>query len=176
MQYLTGKLAFGITCDLDTPGLWNIPTSEYLDSSFKLSDSDNSPFKYWGIETGKIIPGREYTTFNVANHLRAYVDCLYKGEFDLLKDRYEEIIFYPKYCKEIFMIIYGKTRFLAEFEDINNFLTGEFGDRWLNFIESINAMSEKLSNGDTTKLDNLFKGVEEDKGYSASIRKHIKVD
>lgn len=146
MRYITGIIAMGTECSLNTPGLWNIPKETYLDEEiFKNVESDDSPFKDWGIEKNKIIKYREFSLYNVANHVRAYVDMLYDGKFDELKDVFFEAINDSKSRLDIFMLVYGKLRHLAQFKKINKFMEEEFGNAWLSYIDAVNTVAEHIS-------------------------------
>lgn len=146
MYYITGYLAFGIPCELPTPGKWNITKSEYLDDAlFKSVNSEESPFGDWGIEKNKIVPHREFTLFNVANHVRAYVDMLYAGEFDKLRDLFFECINNAKAREDIFMLVYGKLRKLACYREVNEFMCEEFGNAWLSYVDAIHSVANHIS-------------------------------
>lgn len=147
MQYVTGYLAFGIPCELPTPGKWNITKSEYLDDKlFKLVNSEDSPFGDYGIEKNKLVPHREFCLFNVANHVRAYVDMIYAGEFDKLKDLFFECINNAKAREDIFMLVYGKLRKLACYREVNEFMCEEFGNSWHAYVDAIHSMSNHIAN------------------------------
>ena len=147
MRYVTGIIALGTECELNTPGLWNIPKEVFIDEKMcKNVESDESPFKDWGIEQNKIIKYREFCLFNVANHVRAYVDMLYDGKFDELKDVFFEAINDSKSRQDIFMLVYGKLRHLAQFKKINEFMEQEFGNAWLSYMDAINTVAEHISN------------------------------
>lgn len=146
MQYLTGLLAFGVECERDSVGKWNITKSEFLDDSlFIMKESDESPFKNYGIEENKIVPYREFCTYNVADHVRAYCDLLYDHKFDILKDAFAEYVRSLKCRKDIFMLVYGKLRHLAGFHAINEFMTDEFGNAWISYIDSVESVAEHIS-------------------------------
>lgn len=164
MKYITGIIAMGTECSLNTPGLWNIPKEMYLDDEvFKTVESDDSPFKDWGIETNKLVKYREFCLYNVANHVRAYVDMLYDGKFEELKDLFFEAINDSKSRKDIFMLVYGKLRHLAQFKKINEFMEEEFGNAWLSYIDSVNSVAEHISNqaDATERLQEIQKIAEE---------------
>lgn len=147
MQYITGIVAFGVDCKRDSVGRWNTTKSEFLDDNlFVLKDSNESPFKDYGIEENKIIPYREYCTYNVADHVRAYCDLLYEHNFDFLKDAFSEYIRSMKCRKDIFMLVYGKLRNLAGFKEINEFMVQEFGNAWVSYIDSVDSVAEHISN------------------------------
>ena len=72
MLYITGMIAFGVECKLNTLGKWNLTKNDFLDEeNMKSRESEDSPFKNWGIEENKLIPYHDVCTYNVANHVRA---------------------------------------------------------------------------------------------------------
>jgi hypothetical protein len=147
MQYITGIAAFGIECERDSVGKWNIGKKDWLDDNFLwLSESDDSPFKNYGIEENKIVPYREYCTYNVADHVRAYLDLLHAQKFDLLDGAFHEYIRSMKCRKDIFMVTYGKLRHLAGFHAINDFMCNEFGNAWMSYVDSVETVAEHLAN------------------------------
>lgn len=147
MMYLTGPLAFGVDCERESCGRWNIPKTDWLNEDLMvLKDSEESPFKSYGIEENKIVPYHEFCTYNVADHVRAYCDMLYAGKFDELKDVFGEYIRSMSCRKDIFMLVYGKLKYLAEFHDINAFMEKEFGNAWVSYIDSVNSVAEHISN------------------------------
>ena len=145
MKYLTGILAFQVPCELDSLGLWNMSKKSFTDESlWDMRESDESRFKDWGIEKDKIIPGRDYTLWNVANHVRAYVDMLEGKQFDKLKGLFLEAIFEPKCRQDIFMLTYGKLRHLADWSEYNRFMKDEFGNAWMSYIDSIHSVAAHI--------------------------------
>ena len=147
MKYISGYLAMGVECELPTPGKWNITKQEFLDDElFKSRESDDSPFKNFGIEKDKLVPYREFCCFNVANHVRAYLDMLYDGEFELLDGMFAECINNAKARQDIFMCVYGKLRHLACFSKVNEFMEKEFGNAWYSYVSSVESMAEHIAN------------------------------
>lgn len=147
MMYLTGPLAFGIECERESCGRWNIPKTDWLNEDLMvLKDSDESPFKSYGIEENKIVPYHEFCAYSVANHVRAYCDMLYECRFDELKDVFGEYIRSMNCRKDIFMLVYGKLKYLAEFPEINKFMENEFGNAWVSYIDSVHSVAEHISN------------------------------
>lgn len=144
MMYLSGRLAFGVPCKSDSCGLWNISKEEYLDDNlFRLKDSDEYPFKNWGIEQNKLVPYRYIGTVPVANHVRAYVDMLYDCKFDELDGLFFDAIDSAKCRSDIFMLVYGKLRNLAVFSEVNKFMIKEFGNAWISYIDAVSMMADK---------------------------------
>jgi hypothetical protein len=167
MQYITGIIAFGVDCKRDSVGRWNTTKSEFLDDNlFMLKDSDESPFKDYGIEENKIVPYREFFTYNVEDHVRAYCDLLYEHNFDFLKDAFDEYIRSAKCRKDIFMLTYGKLRNLAGFREVNEFMTQEFGNAWISYIDSVDSVAEHISarQEEIERLEKLQSGSKEVSG------------
>lgn len=145
MKYLTGILAFQIPCELNSRGLWNRSKKDFVnDELFTLAESENSRWKDWGIELNKLIPGREYALWNVANHVRAYLDMLVDKRFDELKGLFIEAIFDPKCRQDIFMASYGKLRHLADWQEYDSFMRSEFGNAWESYKDSVRSVSEHV--------------------------------
>lgn len=147
MKYISGIPALGVPCKRPSVGKWNVTKREFLDENiFKLRDSEDSPFKNWGIEENKIVQYHEMCTYNVADHVRAYMDMLYDCEFETLKDLFYECINSSECRKDIFMLTYGKLRNLAQFHEINEFMENEFGNAWISYVQSVNNMAEHIGN------------------------------
>lgn len=147
MRYITGILAFGVQCERNSTGKWNLTKSEFLDEKLmELKESDDYPFKDYGIEENKLIPYHDICTYNVADHVRAYVDMIYEKRFDELVGLFYECIVDMKCRGDIFMLVYGKLRHLAGFQKVNQFMTEEFGNAWLSYIDSVERVSEHIAN------------------------------
>lgn len=160
MLYITGMLAFGVECKLNTLGKWNLTKSDFLnDDAMKLRESDNSPFKNWGIEENKIVPYHDLCTYNVANHVRAYCDMLWDKEFDKLTGLFYECVGDMRARTDIFTLVNGKLRHLAGFREINEFMQKEFGNAWIAYLDSVESIAEHLANNDMAmeQLTNLQK-------------------
>lgn len=154
MLYISGLPAFAVTCELESCGLWNIPKSYFLDEEiFKMRDSEKSPFGNWGIEKNKLVPYREFCTYDVANHVRAYVDLLYEGQFEVCKDLFFEAINNAKCRLDIFTLVNGKLRGLPEYPAIFAFMDNEFGNAWHSYLQSVKAVSDKLEQVEKDKQD-----------------------
>lgn len=145
MMYITGRIALGVPCERDSKGLWNVRRADFLDeANMKLHDSQESPFKDYGIERNKMIHYHEFCTYNVADHVRAYVDMLYAGKFEEMKGLFAEAIDNAKCRVDIFMLVYGKLRHLAEFKEIDEFMTEEFASAWISYKDSVRASAEHI--------------------------------
>lgn len=147
MMYISGMPAFGVPCEGDSIGKWNLRKEDFLNEEiFKLRDSEVSPLGDWGIEENKLVPYREFCTYSIANHTRAYVDMLVDGQFEQLSGLFYECINSIECRKDIFMLVYGKLRNLPTFDAIDMFMAGEFGNAWNSYIDSINSASETIAN------------------------------
>lgn len=146
MKYVTGIIALGVPCSLDTCGKWNVTKAQYIDENLmRLRESDESPFKDYGIEMNKIVPYHEFCLYNVANHVRAYLDLLYEGEFEVLEELFYDCIDNGKARKDIFMCVYSKLRNLACFTEVNQFMEKEFGNAWNSFKDTIRNSAEHIA-------------------------------
>ena len=165
MKYITGIIAFGVECNRNSVGRWNITKEEFLDDKLmELKESDESPFKDYGIEENKLVPYHDICTYNVADHVRAYVDMLHDEQFDELKDLFYECIVDLKCRHDIFMLVYGKLRHLKGFRKVNEFMTDEFGSAWVAYLDSVERISEHIADSkqsleEIQKLhENMVKG------------------
>lgn len=149
MKYLTGLVAFGVPCELNSIGKWNVTKDEFTNpDKFTIAESDDSPFKDYGIEKDKIVRYHPDELYNVANHVRAYLDLLADRNFNVLKDLFYECIKDTK-CRElIFKAAYGKLRYLACFHDVNNFMIDEFGNAWVSYVDSVEQINQNINDAE----------------------------
>lgn len=172
MLYITGMIAFGVECKLNTLGKWNLTKNDFLDEeNMKSRESEDSPFKNWGIEENKLIPYHDVCTYNVANHVRAYCDLLWEKKFDLLTGLFYECVGDMRARTDIFTLVNGKLRHLAGFREINEFMMSEFGNSWVAYLEGVEAIAEHLANNEKameelTKLQKEMVGQSERGSYS----------
>ncbi len=157
MMYLTGRLAFGIPCSLDTPGDWEILDDEYATDEFKLVDSTGSPYGDWGIEQNVLVPTKEYCLHNVANHVRAYLDMIYNKQFDELNLVFEKCIDNGNVRKDIFMMVLGKLRMLPDYDEYNKFMQDTFGNAWESYKQGVYAMTMNDGKKYTTETSNFLR-------------------
>jgi hypothetical protein len=177
MQYLTGMLAFGVECERESCGRWNTPKKDFLnDELFILKESDESPFKDYGIEKDKLVPYREFCLYNVADHVRAYCDLLYAQDFKALDGAFAEYINNATCRKDIFMLVYGKLRKLAGWNAVNEFMMNEFGNAWVSYIDSVQSVAEHISNRQDAieELEKLQNNTSKEYSISATISAHPK--
>lgn len=157
MMYLTGRLAFGIPCSLDTPGDWEILDDEYATDEFKLVDSTDSPYGDWGIEQNVLVPKKEYCLYNVANHARAYLDMIYNKQFDELNLVFEKCIDNGNVRKDIFMMVLGKLRMLPDYDEYNKFMQNTFGNAWESYKQGVYAITMNDGKKYTSETSNFLR-------------------
>ena len=147
MKYITGIVAFGVQCERNSTGKWNLTKDDFLnEENMKLKESDDSPFKDYGIEENKLVPYHDICTYNVADHVRAYVDMVHEQRFDELVGLFYESIGDMKCRQDIFMLVNGKLRHLAGFQKVNEFMQQEFGNAWVSYIDSVERVAEHIAN------------------------------
>ncbi len=110
--------------------------AEFSNPEYILNkESDESVFKDYGIERDKIIPYYgDDSLFNVANHVRAYLDILSWHQFDKLKDVFYNYIFDIDCRSMIFDGVYKYLRLGDGFKEVNDFMSEEFGNAWLSYV------------------------------------------
>ena len=163
MRYVTGRCAFGVIDDTPSVGIWNIRKSDFLGEGFIERDSEDSIFGDWGIQKNVLIPYREFCTFNVANHVRAYCDMLEMGMMTDMKGLFAEAIDNAKCRLDIFTLVYGKMRNTELFEFVNIFFLEEFGSDWTSYKDAVNKSADKLSKS----VDAYEKMVNDKKAYTS---------
>lgn len=162
MKYITGILAFGVPCDLDTAGRWDTSKKEWLDNTlFKNIESKETLLGDYGIEKNKLIPYREYTTFNVANHLRAYLDILLDRDFKTLSGLFDKYLNTSKSRKDLFFMVLHKFRDIDDYISIHEFMVKEFGSLWISYCESVNSIANNIEEhqAELQSIINKQKGV-----------------
>ena len=137
MEYLSGIIAFGIPCRDNSCGIWNYTKEQFTDENLlKPYNSEQYPFGDYGIEENKIIPYHEdEELFNVATHIRAYLDMLVENRFEELKGMFEQAINDGKCRGKIFSLVYDKLRARDDFMPIHMFMAEEFGNAWLSYCQ-----------------------------------------
>lgn len=129
MKYLSGIYALNLPCELDTTGDWHASALNW--DRVILRESDLSVFGGYGIEKEKRIPEHQGTFF-VANHIRAVLDLLDEGMFNILQGLKEDFIDNDKYTEELF----GKILLLKNnqnWNDIDFFILFEYRNEWTDF-------------------------------------------
>lgn len=132
MKYVTGIHALNLPCELDTDGDWHCSGLQWERPTF--ADSDKSIFGLYGIEYDKEIP--EHTgKFAVANHIRALLDMLDKGQFGYAQGMRDDFIDSDDYTDEVF----EKVLMLKDndnWNEISDFMGSEYYMKWVNFIKN----------------------------------------
>ena len=145
MKYVGGIIALETPCERNSVGTWGVPKRYYIDENlFKLKDTEDSPFGEYGIEKDKIIKHREYCLYNVADHVRVYLDMLYECQFDELRGLYHECIKDLRCRSDIFAYTFYKLRNLDVFPKVNKFMCEEFGNAWLSYLNAIDSVAEHI--------------------------------
>lgn len=129
MKYVSLIHALNLPCNLDTCGDWH--TSALQWNNPNILESDDSIFKDYGIEKDKTIPEHE-GLFNVANHIRALLDMLDKGQFSLTQGMRDDFICNSKYDEEIFRLV-SKLENNHNWDKINKFMEKEYMLKWIDF-------------------------------------------
>lgn len=146
MIYVTGPAAFNVPCKLDSCGSWNCPKETFFANGGipETKESDGSLLGDFGIEKDKIIPYHDEDLFNVANHVRAYLDMLCDLRFDELRD-----VFFTNICSaKCRGLIFHEVRFKfgkhEKYKLIHDFMIEEFGNAWRSYFMSGEELDEKF--------------------------------
>ena len=131
MKYITGIHALNIPCKLDTCGDWHCSALKW--EKVAIEDTEKSPFGTYGIEMNKTIPEHS-EKFAVANHIRACLDLIEKGDFSNAQGMNEDFIVNKKYTGEIFRQVY-KLRSRNDWKYISAFMGPEYKMQWLHFLK-----------------------------------------
>lgn len=153
MKYLTGSLAFKLPCELESCGLWSVSRKDWENANnFDMRESDDSVFKKYGIEENKVVPFQtdengQPVLYNVANHIRAYLDMLDNKDFESLKGLFYEAINSAKCRAEIFRMVVLKFRSTDKWTAVYRFMQEEFGNVWFSYIQTCftNMPKEEVS-------------------------------
>lgn len=128
MQYLSGRKALNVPCNLNTTGDWHFMCFDW--SNNELLNSEDSIFKDYGIEYNKKLPNG--LVLNVANHIRACLDMINNSEFSQAQGMRDDYICTEEYNEEIFNLVL-KLKKNSNWLDIDNFMNREYKMAWLNF-------------------------------------------
>jgi hypothetical protein len=157
MRYITGIHALNLNCSLETCGDWHQSALAWKNVTF--GESVNSVFGDWGIEQDRDVPFvDESRKFNVANHIRALLDLIDRGDFSNAGGMNRDFICNDKYDT----VIFDKVALLRDNSNwalINNFMSKEYRMKWLkyrgeNVQHSIRKTSFK-SQIDDSNLNNI---------------------
>lgn len=134
MLYITGYCAFGVTCELDSTGVWDM---HRLDWEHRIEkESEGSTLGDYGIEKDKLTQFDNDTLYNIANHVRAYCDMLEDGQFNKLHNLFDLAIRSPKCRAMIFQLVYEHMNKCDNYDAILKFMQNEFGNNWESFVNS----------------------------------------
>jgi len=129
MKYITGEHALNINCSLLTSGDWHQSFLRWEDITFR--DTKDSIFSDYGIEHNKSIPKHDQL-FSVANHIRALLDLLEMGMFNIAQGMNDDFIGNDDYNPEVFDKV-GMMYKLSHWNQIDEFMLKEYSNEWINF-------------------------------------------
>ena len=133
MRYITGMHALNLPCSLDTCGDWH--TSSLNWGNICFGETEGSLFGDYGVEECSHVPENE-GTYLVADTLRALLDLLAEGRYDLAKGARKDFICNPKYDEEFMgRVAYMMTSGRAAYNEVDLFMENEFQSDWLKFKE-----------------------------------------
>ena len=128
MKYVTGRHAMNLPCNLGTWGDYR--TSAVNWDKLTILDSEDSVFGDYGIETGRTISfladNKEY---NIANHIRAFLDLLTIGDYASAEGMKEEYIRDDSFTEEIFAKV-SMLRSRPNWQIIDLFMEHEYLNQW----------------------------------------------
>jgi len=128
MKYVTGRHAMNLPCSLGTWGDYR--TSAVNWDKLTILDSEDSVFGDYGIETGRTISfladNKEY---NIANHIRAFLDLLTIGDYASAEGMKEEYIRDDSFAEEIFAKV-SMLRSRPNWQIIDLFMEHEYLNQW----------------------------------------------
>ena len=129
MQYLTGKHALNLNCDLITCGDWHQSALRWVDLTIR--ESSDSIFGEWGIEFDKKIP--EHTElFSTANHIRALLDLIAEGNFAVAQGMRDDFICNDAYTPLVFKKV-SMLKGMPHWDKIDAFMSREYKMQWVNY-------------------------------------------
>ena len=126
MKYITGLYALNLPCSLATCGDWH--TSALRWENVDEAESIGSLWEDYGIEKGVSIPLHE-GKFSVANHIRALLDMIFKGDFALAQGMNRDYICNDSYDEEIFEKVYLMKE-QENWSEVDRFMHKEYGRKW----------------------------------------------
>jgi len=133
MRYISGIHALNLPCSLETCGDWHTSALHWDNIDSKLVDSEDSAFGDWGIEICDCVPENP-GTYYIANTIRALLDMLYKGNFELAQGMKEDFICNDKYNS----LVFEKVLILKNnnnWSEIDKFIEKEYKMQWINYKE-----------------------------------------
>ncbi len=130
MRYVSGIHALNLPCSLNTCGDWHCSALRWVNVCFL--ESNESPFKDYGIESNKTIPEHD-GVFYAANHIRACLNLIYMQKFYDAQGMRNDFICTDEYDQEIFEKVY-LLKDETFWSKINDFMTKEYLKKWRTFI------------------------------------------
>ena len=128
MKYVTGRHAMNLPCSLGTWGDYR--TSAVNWDKLTILDSEERVFGDYGIEIGRTIPfladNKEY---NIANHIRAFLDLLTLGDYASAEGMKDEYICNDAFTEEIFAKV-SMLRSRPNWQIIDLFMEHEYLNQW----------------------------------------------
>ena len=133
MIYLTGTHALNLTCSLETCGDWH--TSALAWKELHLSDTDNSIYGSWGIESEIKAPNGKM--YKHADHLRAILDIMEDDKWFMLRQMkgFKEDFICTDIYDDIFMSKVFMLKYKSNWEEINKLMKMEYKCKWLKYLE-----------------------------------------
>lgn len=145
MRYVTGLAAFNVPCKLDSCGSWNCPKEVFFvwNDLPEMKESEDTLLKDYGIEENKLIPYHD-ELFNVANHVRAYLDMLCDLRFDELHDLFFTNICSAECRAKIFRVVKNRLVKHEKYRLIYEFMLSEFDNAWRSYVMSSVDLDERV--------------------------------
>lgn len=131
MRYITGIHALNIPCRLDTCGDWHWGALQW--KNIQYGETETSIFGDTGIEEGKEIPNNA-GRYAVADHVRACLDLIERGDFANAQGMRDAYISNNKYTEMIFHNVY-KLKDRADWKRISDFMGREYRMQWIRFLQ-----------------------------------------
>lgn len=130
MKYISEIHALNLPCNLNTCGDWHCSAIQWENPH--IHESEGSIWENYGIEPDKHIPEHE-GTYYVANHIRALLDLLEKGWFDIAQGMRDDFICTDEYDNEIFEKVYMLKK-SQNWDMINDFMKKEYKMKWVKYL------------------------------------------
>lgn len=157
MEYITGLVALCTPCELASCGKWNATREDF--ANLDIRKSEDSILGDMNIEKDRIIPYHDvYELYNVADHVRVYLDALLDYKFDELEGMFISYI-NDGFCRKlIFNAVEHKMKSDKRYDDIVAFMKKEFGNAW----DSYKANIESIGNHVNVQMESIDKFYKRD--------------
>lgn len=126
MLYVTGMHALNLPCRLQTCGDWHASAIQWEKPAVR--ESRGSVWGDYGIEKDRRIPGHAGSV-PVADHIRALLDLIAEGRFDLAQGMKKDFICNDSYNKEIFGQV-CRLEGSPGWDGVSRFMHREYGKEW----------------------------------------------